>query len=745
MPTMKVFAAIYERVCRYPRLVLMCALALTILAATQLPKLDINLSLSQRFMGGPAVRVYDEFIRTFGPEPTLLVLADVQNGSVWDTAHGEQLKKFAWELGRVAGVDEVVSIVGVPGFDMSSEQLRSLPFVKKRLVSRDERATLFIVKTAPDVLGPHMGAQLTRKVERMARDHSQAGIVFSVSGPLALQTAAIDHSRRDLFIVTIIALLAISLLLGLAFRSASAVAGPLAVAVMTVVMTLGILAVAGITLSQFALIAVPVLVGLSVLDGVHIVHAWCESSQQGKQGQQGKNESEEVFLAGFAGLSRFAGVIDKELIPCTWTSLTTLIGFVVLVTAPLAQVRSIGLVIAIGVPLSFILSFTFLPSFLTLAAPRMKTLSDPFVRWSAGLARFVARRRKAIVVTAVVVTLVASLGMFRLHMVLDFPKLFRNNVPAQVAIDTVQERFGSSASFELMLSTDHSQGFLSPEIIQQVARLNTALRLSANVASTISYLDVGLAGAFANGVDLAKLKMTPVAGARLLETVTSTEAGRAIMAQWLTDDAKRARLHIALSSERPELFERLQLALTNLQRGFSDVMTIVPTGFAYLYKSMERVIMESFVRTFAYALIGIVIVLLVISRGFKRGLASVAANLMPLGIVLGLMGWLGVGVSVGVVILPAVGLGLLADDTIHFIMALKRGDSVESAYRSSGWPIVLTQLILLAAFGSLVASHFASNVTLAIFMCLLLVIGLAFDLLFIPAVISLKKSNISAK
>ncbi len=153
---------------------------------------------------------------------------------------------------------------------------------------------------------------------------------------------------------------------------------------------------------------------------------------------------------------------------------------------------------------------------------------------------------------------------------------------------------------------------------------------------------------------------------------------------------------------------------------------------------MERVLFESFLSTFAYALIGVVAALMLIARRAGLGPAAVLGNLMPIVMVLGIMGWAGERISVGVVILPAVGLGLIADDTIHFIMAMKRGGGnvradIEGAYRQAGWPIVLTQLILLAAFGSLIASHFAANVTLGIFMSLLLVLGLAFDLFFVPA------------
>jgi predicted RND superfamily exporter protein len=480
--------------------------------------------------------------------------------------------------------------------------------------------------------------------------------------------------------MTAIALLAIILILGFSFRSVPGAVAPIVVAAVTVPITLGILALSGVALSQFALIAIPVLMGLGVLDSVHIVHAYYESHDLEK-------------------------TLSKEIRPCFWTSLTTLIGFIVLVISPISQVRSIGLVIAVGVPLSFIASFTFLPSLLVLTsrASRDITLRDPFKRWSDSLSRFIFERKRVIVSVGVVMTVLASVGIARLHVDLNFPKIFRSGTPEQESLQKFEEELSGAASMELILETGKQGGFRNPEVIKKVRSFSQALNLSANVAATISFLNM-----------------------------------EEEMSRWLSDDYKKARIHVRMSTARPDLHERFESALDYMTRELNDWFSITPTGFGYLYKSMEKVMLKSFIETFAYALIGVMIALLLIARSLRFGLASMLANLMPIAIVLGLMGWIGVGISVGVVILPAVGLGLLADDTIHFLIALKREggidqESVTRAFSSTGWPLVMTQLILLAVFGSLVSSHFQSNVLLGIFMCFLLVVGLAFDILFVPA------------
>jgi predicted RND superfamily exporter protein len=547
-------------------------------------------------------------------------------------------------------------------------------------------------------------------VEGVLQRYAHPSLMMEATGPLWLQSEAIRYSRIDLKHVTAIALITMLLILGFAFRSVRGTLGPMLVALITVSITLGIIALAGIPLSQFALIALPVLVGLGILDSVHIVHAYNSPPR------------------------------NLPLAPCLWTSITTLIGFIVLVSSPIAQVRSIGLVIAIGVPISFGVSFTFLPAFLMLGrgAGRRFAMHDPFEQWATKISSFVERRARSIVMGFIIIAVIVSSGIALLHIRLDFPNLFRTGTPAHTMLDRADKVVGGAASIEVVLDAKHPQGFTDPQTLQYAANFLQGLSLSSNVAGTTSFLDAGLSALIVQGVDFKGMRLGDDRMKRLIDRVRSDADGRALLGPWITDDFKKARVHVKLTTRTPEHFDKLDAALKGANKSFGDWFSVIPTGFGYLYKAMEKVMLESFLSTFIYALIGVCLTMMFVARRRRLGIASVLANLLPIGMVLGLMGWLGVGISIGVIILPAVGLGLLADDTIHFMMALKRVDgsgreAIERALRETGWPLVMTQLILLAVFGSLIASHFESNVTLGIFMCFLLFMGLAFDLLFVPA------------
>ena len=59
--------------------------------------------------------------------------------------------------------------------------------------------------------------------------------------------------------------------------------------------------------------------------------------------------------------------------------------------------------------------------------------------------------------------------------------------------------------------------------------------------------------------------------------------------------------------------------------------------------------------------------LIVFFRSFKLGLIGILANALPLAITLGVMGWFGIKINMATAIIGGISLGIVVDDTIHFI------------------------------------------------------------------------------
>ena len=119
-------------------------------------------------------------------------------------------------------------------------------------------------------------------------------------------------------------------------------------------------------------------------------------------------------------------------------------------------------------------------------------------------------------------------------------------------------------------------------------------------------------------------------------------------------------------------------------------------------------------------------------------------NIAPIVLVLGIMGYAGLNIDIGIAISAAVILGISVDDTIHFFTkyfdAIKTKsfeESIDYVLKYSGSAMILTTIILSFTFSIFMFSSFIPNVSFAIVTICALSIALLLDLVLLPALLSL--------
>ena len=117
---------------------------------------------------------------------------------------------------------------------------------------------------------------------------------------------------------------------------------------------------------------------------------------------------------------------------------------------------------------------------------------------------------------------------------------------------------------------------------------------------------------------------------------------------------------------------------------------------------------------------------------------------MPVILVIGVMGWLGLTIDMGVAIAGAIIIGVAVDDTIHFLVkyfdARKRGlgmeDTFDEVLHYAGKAIFFTTIVLSVSFSMFVFSTFTPNQNFGTVTAAALIIALIIDLLYLPALLS---------
>jgi predicted RND superfamily exporter protein len=141
------------------------------------------------------------------------------------------------------------------------------------------------------------------------------------------------------------------------------------------------------------------------------------------------------------------------------------------------------------------------------------------------------------------------------------------------------------------------------------------------------------------------------------------------------------------------------------------------------------------------ALVLISLVLVVALRSLKIGLVSMVPNLAPAAMAFGLWGMLVGQVGLGLSVVTGMTLGIVVDDTVHFLSKYLRArreqnldsaDAVRYAFSTVGMALWVTSLVLVAGFMVLSQSSFKMNSEMGLLTAVTISFALLADFLFLP-------------
>ncbi|MFC1516552.1 RND family transporter, partial [Thermodesulfobacteriota bacterium] len=113
------------------------------------------------------------------------------------------------------------------------------------------------------------------------------------------------------------------------------------------------------------------------------------------------------------------------------------------------------------------------------------------------------------------------------------------------------------------------------------------------------------------------------------------------------------------------------------------------TGMLVLYNNMLQSLFSSQILTIGAVVLILMSMFLILFRSLKIALIAIFPNLLSIGVVLGVMGWLNIPLDMMTITIAAISVGIAVDDTIHYIHRFKYEfaidrNYVESVYRCHG-------------------------------------------------------------
>jgi predicted RND superfamily exporter protein len=538
-------------------------------------------------------------------------------------------------------------------------------------------------------------------------------------------------------------------------RGLRALLTPITICALAVVWTFAAVVLYGFTLNIFVIMLPVLLICVGIGDSMHFI---AELQDQRDRGCPPRRSIVRAMRA--IGL------------PCLLTSLTTSAGFLAFTTARIQTFREMGVYAATGVFIALLLTYLLVPIFYGTSRdpdaadaepganenddgagevgrePR-EVRNDLFDGLLARIAHIVTGSPRAIVMAFVALTVGFIAGIPRLEIESATVQMLSTDVPIRRSYDFVDEAMGSTMSVEIVLDTGAEGGVNDPEFLRRMNELEEFVNAHPLTVTTTSVLDIHRQMRRAFHENRPEYYTIPESGEEASQYMLLYEMSGGDNREKLTTynyDVARltARTHSLDTADTERLMTDIERRARQI---FDDDVGIEFVGMLPLLDAMVDLIAEGQLRSFAAAAVVITILMVVVLRSLRLGLISMVPNVFPVIATLGLMGYLGIYLGVGLMALSAVIIGVAVDDSIHFFVRLRSEfsrtgsykEAIESTLATVGRPITFTTATLTLGFSVLAFSDVTQIVMFGTLAGFAFTWALLADLFFAPALIVLLK------
>jgi predicted RND superfamily exporter protein len=701
----------------------------------------------------PQLQAFEQLQNTYTKNDNVLFVLAPKDGKVFtrETLSAvAQLTKESWQIPYSLRVDSITNFqhTEAEGDDLIVEDLVLDPqslsdeelAEKQRIATSDPLLVNRLISPSAHTTGINVtvqlpGKKLTEVPEVVTRakemvktiEVNYPNIDVHLTGMVVMNNAFPSASQDDMKNLYPIMFAAVILVLVLMLRSIPGTLSTVIVIILMTIATMGLTGWLDIKLSPPTTTVPIIIMTLAIADCVHILVNFLHGMRDGETKYQAMRESLRINLQ-----------------PIFLTTLTTAIGFLSLNFSDAPPFRDLGNMAAIGVVIAFFLSVTFLPAIMMLLP--VKTLSGDTLGSSAmlRLAEFVVRYKSQLMwsMGIIIVLLISQIPNNRIDD--QFVKYFDETITFRQATDFTTENLTGIYRIEYSLNSGETGGISDPHFLQTVEAFTEWFRQQPHVLHVNSITDImKRLNRNMHGDDDEWYRLPDqrdLSAQYLLLYEFSLPFGLDLNNQ-INVKKSATRFSVTMESvSTQQLLEIEERAQAWLQNNAPD-MRINGASPAIMFAHIGNRNIISMLKGTTLALVVISVILIFALRSLRVGGISLIPNLVPIGMAFGLWGMFVGEVGLALSIVAGMTLGIVVDDTVHFLSKylrarreknMDREDAVRYAFSTVGTALWVTSMVLMVGFGILAFSHFQPNAGMGLLTAITLGLALAADFLFLP-------------
>lgn len=695
------------------------------------------------------------------------------------------LRRMKTELDALARVESIDSIFSVPLFkvanvslneiadniitletegldlDAARADLSSSDAYRNVLLSADGETAALVVNFTNNMSDLELHTDISQI--RTILDAYRSDATIFMGGVPMIADDLVSFVKNDLLTFGLAIFIFIIFSLAYLFRKLRYVVIPLLCCAVTILSVTGMLGLFEWPVTVISSNFISLLLIITISLTVHLMVRYRELEAAGA----GSNHHERIRL-----------VLSSMILPCAYTSFTTIVAFGSLVVSGIPPIISFGWMMVLGVFTALVLTFLLFPAVLVLLKESKTTSTGKSLDITPLLARLTSRHGKVVLGLAGLLFIFSFVGMSRLKVENSFIDYFDESTEIYQGMVSIDQNMGGTTPLDLILDlslpnpfdelgdndvSDDAKGaelfgddeweddewddedpvdenaywFTSDKMAQIIAihEFLDTLPQTGKVLSLATILQIAYElndGEVLNDIELA-----------VLYSKIPQEYKDTLLRPYVSIDNNQVRFSVRIIETDPDLVrsELLATIRQSLVEGFGFAPEQVHlTGMLVLYNNMLNSLFESQILTLSLVLAVIFIMFSLLFRSVKLALIGIIPNILAASAVLGLMGWLGIPLDMMTITIAAISVGIGVDNTIHYIHRFKTQFPNHQNYQqtmiychgSIGQAMYFTSFTIVVGFSILVLSNFIPTIYFGLLTSLAMMIALIGALTLLP-------------
>ncbi|MCA9523147.1 MAG: MMPL family transporter [Myxococcales bacterium] len=677
-----------------------------------------------------ATELYHQMVKTFGTDEMVLIqLRGARSTSVDDLYN---LARLTRRIAKLPGVDDVFSASQI--FDLEYDEKLEKPTAETVKLIHDEVAKISLYRelgiVRDDVPALAVAAMITmrglgartafnRALKKVMDEFRQAGYTPLVAG-LTPTNAAIEREGQRVQTVFMPLVAVLIVIIGWAlFRSLLAIVVMAIPVGGSILLLIGGLEIFGQHMSLMNSVLPQMLLVIGFAGAIHIVSRYGAWMEQGKTAGQAVGES-----------------IREKIVPTAFAFGTTAIGFGTLAFSDVKPVRVLGLAASAAIFFSLLFVVFITPCLLLLFKPKVH-VSERRHRWLETTAELSLKHRWVVLTAATLCALFIAGGIPQIDTRITALEMLGNRVPEKKAFVQLEKEGYGLGNVDVWIHTKVPDYKAVLDAARRLEKLSASLRQIDRITAVVSIVQE---------LQVFNMRTNRRPGLpeglmvlKLADKEELKKLDKKLGYFWHRD--KGLKVIVLSRSAKEDEIRQLCTVIERQVKVFFPGAKVDLTGHYLMMLGTPGSLLRTLGSSLTVTVIVIGILFMLAFRLPGMALAAMVTNVLPVAVVVGSTGWLGIPLDVATVMVGSIGFGLAVDNSFHYLHHYKQEKSVIRAAHICGKGIVGTSILLSFGFLVLGMSGFNPVMRFGVFTALAVLSAMVANAFLLPAFVG-KRSEL---